>query len=157
MADSSAETGRIGAHDSILEARTELGCTPLEGDAISKGPRGHHFSVLQRDDLDSAESALEHLAEVGKDARSHPGGAGAFARIHVIDRNIHHTLVFGVLDRLAGLDRGGGKTSESVVISVSACNAFGKELVPHEGEGLGQLGGRRGVDNTNVDPQLGRQ
>ena len=105
MADSirSAETGRIGAHASILEACAELGCAPLEGDAVFESPRGHHFSVLQRDDLDSVESTRGHLTEVGKDARNHPGVVGAFARLHVIGRSIHHTLVFGVLDRLVSL------------------------------------------------------
>ena len=157
MTDGSAETGRIGARDSILEARAELGCAPLEGDTIFESPHGHHFSVLKRDELNGAEGARGHLAEVGEDARSHPGGAGAFARLHVIGCRIHHTLVFGVLDRLVGLDRGGGKAIKGVVISVSTCNAFGYKLLPREGEGLGQLGGRRGVDNTDVDPQLSRQ
>ena len=136
MADSSAESSRVGAHDSILETGVEMGCAPLDGDAVFEGPRGHHFAVLQSDELDGAESAREHLTKVGKDTGSHPGGAGASARFHVIVRSVHHTLVFGVLDRLVGLDGGGSKTSEGIGISVSACNAFSKKLLPREGEGL---------------------
>ena len=91
---STGEASRVGAHDSILEAGAEfeLSSAPLEGDAVFEGPRGHYFAVLQRDELDSAESAREHLAEVGKDARIHPGGAGVFARFHVSDRSTHNNI-----------------------------------------------------------------
>ena len=58
---------------------------------------------------------------------------------------------------IQSLDRGGDKVSKGVVIPVSACDTFSKELLAREEEGLGKLGGRRGVDNANVDPQLGRQ
>ena len=77
MTDGGAGTSRIGAHDSILETRAELGCAPLEGNTIFESPRGHHFSVfmIKRDDLDGVEGARRHLVEVGEDARSHPGGA----------------------------------------------------------------------------------
>ena len=119
LADSSAETGRISPHDSILEVCVELGCAPLERDrhAVFESPRGHHFSVLQRDELDSVESARRHLTEVGKDTRSHPGepswGCGRVCPSSRHWPRVHHTLVFkfGVLDWLACLDRGGGKAS----------------------------------------------
>ena len=139
-----------------LNPRAELGCAPLEGDTILKSPRGHHFSIFKRDELDGAEGARGHFAEVGEDARSHPGGAGAPTRLHVVGSRIHHTLVFGILDRLVGLDRGGGKASESIVVSVSASDAFSNKLLPSKREGLGQLGGCRGVDNADVNPQLSR-
>ena len=46
-----------------------MSSAPLEGDAVFEGPRtrGHHFPVLQRDELDStAESARGHLTKVGR-------------------------------------------------------------------------------------------
>ena len=155
MTGGSAGTSRIGAHDSILGTRAELGCAPLEGNTIFESLRGHHFSVFKRDYLDGVEGVRGHLAEVGEDARSHPGGGGTLARLHVIGRRIHHALVFGVLDRLVGLDRGGDKTSQGIVVSVSSgstCDTFSNELFSSEKEGLGQSGGRRGVDNADVDP-----
>ena len=168
LADRCARTGRINinAHDSIFEACAEQGCTPLEGDTVFgtvfENPREHHFpghfSVLQRDELDSAESARRHLTEVGKDARSHPGGAGAFTRLHIVGRSIHHTLVFGVFDCLVCRDGGPGRQNQQRhCYPCLRVRRVQRETAAARRRGSGQAGGRRGVDNANVDPQLGRQ
>ena len=123
---------------------------PLEGDTVFESPRGHHFPVFKRDELDGTgtEGARGHLTEVhvGEDTRSHPGGVGALTRLHVIGRRIHHALVSGVLDRLVGLDRGEAKPVKALLCLFLRGTRSTMNCV------LGQLGGRRGVDNADVDP-----